>query len=262
MSDRLQTSALQPTTEDTSIRGVLLDIEGTTSSISFVHDVMFPFVLERLDSFCDENKDTEAFRDTCELIAKDAGYDSLASWSRNSQDHPAGSDPIELVKHEVRHLMSQDAKATGLKSLQGLIWKGGFESGHLMAHVYPDVIPAIKSWREKGIDVRIYSSGSVAAQKLFFGHLEGEGNCLSLLSGHYDTNMGHKKEVESYRNIIADWGMPSESVLFISDIPDELTAAKEAGLQVRLSLRPGNHAVPEGCDLPRLTSFAELTLEA
>lgn len=242
-------------------RGILLDIEGTTSSISFVHDVMFPFVLTRLDDFLnmhlseDDLPEDVKLLSALEQIAKDAGHDSLASWQENS-----GKSAIELIANEVRQRMSVDAKSTGLKALQGLIWHGGFTTGELQAHVYPDVVPAIKQWIAAGIDVRIYSSGSIAAQKLFFGHLEGEGDCLDLFSGHYDTTIGGKKESQSYRRVAEDWGLPPEQILFVSDIAEELLAAKAAGLHALASVRPGNAPLPEKFEIDRIQSFCEVAL--
>ena len=240
-------------TNQSSVRGILLDIEGTTSSISFVHDVMFPYVLQRLDQFIAEHFSRPDVRAAGEQIAKDAGHESLDGWASAS-----GQQPSALIIAEVQRLMAQDAKATGLKALQGLIWDGGFRSGQLVAHVFPDVIPTIKQWRQSGLDVRIYSSGSIAAQKLFFGHLAGEGDCLALLSGHYDTTIGGKKESESYRRVAQDWGLAPEEILFVSDIAGELQAAQEAGLQVRASTRPGNTELPVTLDVPRITSFAQI----
>jgi enolase-phosphatase E1 len=141
----------------------------------------------------------------------------------------------------VLRLMDADAKATGLKQLQGLIWKSGFESGELKAHVYEDVPPALESWTAAGKDVRIYSSGSVQAQRLFFGHTIA-GDLLPRFRGHYDTTTGPKKEAESYRKIAAAFGLPLTAILFLSDIVTELDAAREAGLATALVVRPGNAA--------------------
>lgn len=235
-------------------RGILLDIEGTTSSISFVHDVMFPFVLERLEAFLHAHADRADVLQTCEQIARDAGFDSLAAWQQQFPDQPTA----ELVQAEVRRLMAADVKATGLKALQGLIWQGGFDSGLLQSHVYPDVIPAIQRWWTLGCDVRIYSSGSIAAQKLFFGHVVGLGDCLHLFSGHYDTTSGNKKERESYLTIARDWGMQPDEILFISDIAGELQAAQEAGVRVLGSVRPGNAPLPPELGIECITRFDEV----
>ena len=156
--------------------------------------------------------------------------------------------------------MDGDVKATGLKALQGLIWDAGFRDGLLRAHVYADVIPQIRRWRESGFDVRIYSSGSIAAQKLFFAHLDGLGNCLDLFSGHYDTTMGSKKESTSYQRIAAEWKLAPHEIVFISDIAAELTAAADAGLQVIASVRTGNAPLPENLAVPRIDTFESIRM--
>ena len=166
---------------DFSGQAILLDIEGTTSSIRFVYDQMFPFVRRRLAAFLSNHWEAADVRAACDAIAADAGHASLARWRGDSDDATAR----QLVHDEVIRLMDGDVKATGLKQLQGLIWRSGFESGELRAHVYDDVPPALKAWNEAGMDVRIYSSGSIAAQILFFGHtIQGdllpEGNRLHL----------------------------------------------------------------------------------
>lgn len=238
-----------------SVSGVLLDIEGTTSSISFVHEVMFPFALEHLDSFLDEKFSEGDAQKACEQVAIDAGHASLASW-----ESTAGTPTKELVKQEVRRLVSVDAKTTGLKALQGLIWASGFKSGQLKAHIYDDVLPAIRRWKSAGKDVRIYSSGSIAAQKLFFGHLDTseEADQLHLLSGHYDTTSGGKKEAASYTNVANDWGLPPAEILFISDVAEELNAAASAGLQVVASVRPGNKPLPSDFPFASITTMADV----
>ena len=150
-------------------------------------------------------------------------------------------------------------KATGLKQLQGLIWKAGFESGELQAHVYDDVPRALTAWNEAGIDVRIYSSGSIAAQKLFFGHTI-VGNLLHCFRGHYDTTIGPKKEAASYEQIAAAFRLPAPEILFISDVVAELDAAKSVGLQTAMSIRPGNAAVAPSHGHVEIESFAEVTI--
>ncbi len=246
-------------------RGVLLDIEGTTSSISFVHDVMFPFVLERLEVFLDCNADDAQVAEACEQIARDAGHASLSIWMQSAKQASgspltSGTTVASLVIAEVQRLMAADVKATGLKTLQGLIWADGFHEGKLRSHVYPDVIPQIKHWLASGLDVRIYSSGSIAAQKLFFGHVESLGNCLDLFSGHYDTTSGSKKESSSYQRIAENWGLKPAEIVFVSDLADELSAALVAGVQAVASLRPGNAPLPCELEVPKLDSFAKLVI--
>ncbi|MCA9191974.1 MAG: acireductone synthase [Planctomycetales bacterium] len=238
------------------VRGVLLDIEGTTSSISFVHETMFPYVREKLDDFLSNQGNLPEFQHIYELLAKDMGYGSFAEWQSKDLSLP----PLDLVRVGVHTLMDKDSKTTGLKALQGLIWKAGFESGRLRAHVFSDVVPAIQAWRQAGIDCRIYSSGSIATQKLFFGHLDAWGDCLGLFSGHYDTTVGGKKEVQSFLRIAADWQLPVDSVLFISDVADELRAAASAGMQAVASVRPGNSPLPAGGEFEQITSFDQIQL--
>lgn len=247
-----------PTAKGLAVRGVLLDIEGTTSSISFVHDVMFPYVREHLAQYLDQHWASPELDKVREQLAKDDGAESWQAWLERQ-----GADPAEgrsLAKKQVLKLMDGDVKATGLKTLQGLIWDSGFRSGALRSHVYDDVLPAIRNWRERGIDVRIYSSGSIAAQKLFFGHVDGHGDCLQLFSGHYDTTIGSKREAASYTRIADDWGFAPGEIVFISDLAAELEAASAAGLQAVASLRPGNAPLPESAPWPRIESFAELSL--
>lgn len=236
-------------------RGILLDIEGTTSSIRFVYDVMFPYVRRELDSFLNANWGTKDLLDACNLIAIDAGHESLEAWvGKNAKEE----DARKVVRKEVMQLMDGDVKATGLKQLQGLIWKAGFNSGEMKAHLYDDVLPAIKKWHNAGIDIRIYSSGSVAAQKLFFGHTI-QGNILKYFSGHYDTTIGGKKEADSYRHITGEFRCPASDILFISDVVEELEAAKAAGLETALSIRPENNPQPEN-NFPSITSFDKINL--
>ncbi len=243
--------------------GILLDIEGTTSSISFVHDVMFPFVRQRLDEFVAANFARTDVLDACAQIARESAQTSISDWSRTSEWTTATRKQAQqIIIGEVQRLMDGDVKATGLKALQGLIWAAGFHEGQLRAHVYPEVIERIKHWRRSGLDVRIYSSGSIAAQKLFFGHIDGLGDCLDLFTGHYDTTIGSKREATSYQRVANDWGLQPGEIVFISDVAGELVAASEAGLQAVASVRPGN--APLDPDLPfiRVTSFDQLKISA
>jgi enolase-phosphatase E1 len=244
------------------VRGILLDIEGTTSSVSFVYDVMFPYVRKHLTFEVLTNWDEPDYIAAYEAIARDAGHESLAAWLstlRLSRNNPLKA--ADVVCREVIRQMDADLKATGLKQLQGLILKAGFESGALLAHVYDDVPPALEAWNAAGKDVRVYSSGSVQAQKLFFGHTIA-GNLLSHFRGHYDTTTGPKKEADSYRKIAADFDMQPDEVLFLSDIVAELDAARVAGLQTALVVRPGNPASQTSTGEPhaQIASFAQLEL--
>src|SRR5262245_23139186 len=245
-----------------SARGILLDIEGTTSSISFVYDVMFPYVRKHLTFEVFSNWMEPEYIEAFHAIARDAGHESLDAWLKKeglTRENPLRA--AEIVCKEVTRLMDTDVKATGLKQLQGLIWQSGFEGGELKAHVYEDVPPALAAWQAAGNDVPIYSSGSVQAQKLFFGHTIA-GDLLPHFRGHYDTTTGPKTEADSYRQIAADYRSPPNEILFLSDIVAELDAARAAGLQTALCIRPGNsqQANPTENPHPTIESFSNVRL--
>lgn len=232
---------------------ILLDVEGTTSSISFVYDVMFPFVRENLAEFLQENWESDSVQECLPMLADELGFENLSAWFANA------ADPKPLVANGVIQLMDDDVKATGLKKLQGAIWQSGFESGDLVAHLFEEVAEQIKEWVALGIKVCIYSSGSVQAQHLFFGHTV-NGNLRPLLSGHYDTTIGNKKEPDSYRTITEDLALEPSDILFISDVVEELDAAKAAGMGTVLSIRPGNKPVPNTDEFDCVKSFTELDI--
>ncbi len=245
-----------------SVQGILLDIEGTTSSISFVHDCMFPFARKALPQFLEQNWGRDNLAKTLDLLAIDIGQPDAKQWLSSQNPGAEGIGEVsdkqkQKVIAAVNQLMDDDKKVTGLKKLQGQVWKQGFDSGDLVAHIWPDVPGALQKWKDLGIDLRIYSSGSVAAQKMFFGHSQ-FGNLLSYFSGHYDNEIGGKKETSSYRAIAEHWGIPAESILFISDIVEELQAAKEAGSQACLSLREGNASVPTDHGFAKSSDFEQL----
>jgi enolase-phosphatase E1 len=243
-------------------RGILLDIEGTTSSVRFVYDVMFPYVRKHLTFEVFANWMEPEYIEAFHAIARDAGFESLDSWLKSqklTRDNPLRA--AEVICKEVTRLMDSDVKATGLKELQGLIWKDGFASGELKAHVYDDVPQALIAWNTAGKDVRVYSSGSVQAQQLFFGHTIA-GNLLPQFRGHYDTTTGPKKEADSYRKIAANYRLPPPAILFLSDIVAELDAARTAGMQTGLVVRPGNATdQPSSGEMhAAIESFAQIEL--
>lgn len=226
-----------------TIKVVLLDIEGTTSSISFVHDVLFPFARRLAPSFLETHWSRPEVAEAGKLLLEEANLSHLV---------PSPSTAFQAI--EV--LMDRDAKVTGLKKIQGWIWKQGYDSGELKAHVYPDLVDALKKWKSQGLRLFIYSSGSIEAQKLFFGHTI-EGNLLPYFEGHFDTTIGPKVESSSYKNIAASMGTNPSEICFFSDAIKEIQAAKQAGLEVRLTIRPGNPPVdPE--IFPSVQSFEGL----
>ena len=211
-------------------RGLLLDVEGTTTSISFVYDRLFPYARSNLRAFlANYGTDPEVVA-AGETIARESGAGSLADFLR---DRAADRHALET---EVLRRMDTDDKSTGLKQLQGLIWRAGYQRGDLRGHVYPDVPVAFEAWTAQGADIRIYSSGSVEAQQLLFGNSVA-GALSGYLRGHYDTRVGPKRSAESYRRIVNDMDRNPAEVLFFSDIVEELVAAREAGLATVLVRR-------------------------
>jgi enolase-phosphatase E1 len=154
-------------------------------------------------------------------------------------------------------LMAQDSKSTALKEVQGLIWEQGYLSGELVGEVFDDVLPALRRWRQQGIEAGIFSSGSVLAQKLLFRH-SSSGDLTRFIRWHFDTTTGPKADPESYRRIASRIGAPPATVLFASDVVSELDAALEAGMQTVLCIRPGNKELPAGHSHPVIHSFDEL----
>lgn len=231
-------------------RGLLCDIEGTTTSVAFVYDTLFPYARRRLRTFLAERAADMEVLAAIDTIAREAG---VASFGR------AGSiEAAQAVEREVLRRMDADDKSTGLKELQGLMWRAGYASGELRSHVYPDVRPAFAAWAERGADIRIYSSGSVQAQQLLFAHSEA-GTLSGYLRGYYDTRIGPKRSSESYRRIVADMAMEAAAVLFFSDTPEELDAARAAGLATAL-VRRGEHTGPAGSPHPTIAHFGEVRL--
>lgn len=245
-----------------SVRGILLDIEGTTSSVSFVYDVMFPFARQRMQiiDLITRWPDPE-FKAALNQIARDAGHESIDAWlAKHDLTYNNAMRGAYIVQQELFRLMNADAKTTGLKQLQGLLWKEGFESGELKAHVYDDVPPALAAWNAAGTDVRIYSSGSVQAQKLFFVHTIA-GDLLHHFRGHYDTTTGSKKDPASYKRIAEEFPLPPSEIVFLSDVVAELDAARAAGMQTVLVVRPGNAPTEKSSQHLQIGSFAELITE-
>ncbi len=228
-------------------RAVLLDVEGTTSSIAFVYDVLFTFARERVGDFLSVHSGDAAVRGLCPPILAEAG-DPVAA--------DAPHDPPRAAAAALE-LMRRDAKFGPLKDLQGRIWRSGFESGQLVAHVFDDVPAAFDLWSGSGLDLRIYSSGSVEAQKLFFRHTA-HGDLTPHLRGHYDTAIGPKRESASYAMIAADMGFDPRQILFVSDVGEELDAARRAGMQTALADRPGNRPATSVYDHQTVTSFGEI----
>ncbi|KAL3764947.1 hypothetical protein ACHAWU_003807 [Discostella pseudostelligera] len=224
---------------------LLLDIEGTTTSISFVKDELFPYILEVLFDYLAALSDdqTESILEqlTDDMTALNDNHPAKQEYERNARHiQPEYDDTVSRhVEEMVKALMKYDVKATGLKALQGDMWEAGYVSGELKGHIYSDVIPMLNWCKENDTKVCIYSSGSIAAQKLLFGCTT-SGDILSYFSGHFDTTSGSKRESESYATIAKELGVETEDVIFVSDLEAEIEAADQAGMKVVVAVRPGN----------------------
>jgi enolase-phosphatase E1 len=196
------------------ILSIVTDIEGTTTPISFVHRVLFPYARERLASF---------------LAANPA--------------HPALADVPEPKLGTLLGWMDRDEKITALKAIQGEIWKQGYEQGDLLGEIYPDAPPALRRWSRAGLRLFVYSSGSVAAQKLLFSHTP-DGDLTPLFQAYFDTNLGPKRDSSSYTAIARAVGGRADEVLFLSDVEAELDAAATAGLATCHLVRPQDGTEP------------------
>ena len=219
---------------------VLLDIEGTTTPIDFVYNILFPYVREHVKPYLEEHlASTEVQADIRDLLQVNA-QDTRRGLNPPLIEGPAEQVSLDAVEAYVRWLMDHDRKTTPLKSIQGKIWDQGYRRGELRSQVFEDVPRAFKRWRDQGKTICIYSSGSVLAQKLLFANTEA-GDLTPSIGGYFDTNIGAKKAPESYRRIAAELKQQSSAVLFASDVTAELDAAASAGFQTLLCVRPGNH---------------------
>ena len=208
-------------------RVILTDIEGTTSSISFVKNVLFPYARKALPGFIATHGNEPDVRRWLDAVATEIG----------------GACQDSLVAETLQGWIDQDRKHTALKALQGKIWETGYRNGDYKAHFYPEVAAVLKGWHAAGLPLYVYSSGSVAAQKQFFGFSDA-GDLTALVSGWFDTEIGGKREAESYRRIVDAIGVPAGEILFLSDVVEELDAARDAGLQTRLLDRLDDYPLP------------------
>ncbi|HEX5304547.1 MAG TPA: acireductone synthase [Dyella sp.] len=226
------------------IRAIVTDIEGTTSSIDFVRDVLFPYARKRLPAFVETHGDTPEVQHWLHEAAKEA-------------------DIIEASRQEIIEMLlrwiDEDRKSTALKALQGMIWKDGYETGDYRAHVYPEVPARLRAWRAEGLKLYVYSSGSMQAQQLFFRFSEA-GDLGPLFAGYFDTQTGPKREAASYAAIAEAIDEQPAHILFLSDIVQELDAAKAAGLQTGWLLRDPAQSAPTTSAHPVYRDFDAITL--
>lgn len=226
------------------IKAIVTDIEGTTSSISFVMDELFPFARRHLADFVVSHQNDPDVVKILADVAKELDATDLS---------------LEQAIQALIQWIDEDRKITPLKTLQGLIWREGYESGELKGHVYGDAVAHLHMWSQAGIKLYVYSSGSVAAQKLLFGY-SCEGDLTPLFSGYFDTQIGHKREPDSYSNILNSISFSSEEVLFLSDIKEELDAAAKVGMQTYALNRSGSDQ--DFSPHPVATNFEQILTEA
>ncbi len=222
-------------------RVILTDIEGTTSSIAFVKDVLFPYARAHLAAFV-------AAR------AADPEVRRCLDEARRLAGDPGLSD--EEVTGVLLRWIDEDRKATPLKTLQGLVWANGYEAGEIRSHVYDDAVRGLRDWHAAGCSLYVFSSGSIAAQRLLFGHTA-HGDLTPLFSGYFDTTSGPKLSSASYAAIARDIGRAPPEILFLSDHTGELDAAAAAGMRV-ICLDRGEAVVPADTPHRRVRSFAEI----
>lgn len=243
---------------------IICDIEGTTSSISFVKDVLFPYALKNVEEYLKTNWKEDATKTVVAALREQADEDKKAE-VEGVVTIPAGDseDVIPDVVKNVEWQMSLDRKTGALKTLQGLVWAKGYKDGSIKGHVYEDVKKALEQWSEGGRKVYVYSSGSVDAQKMLFEHSE-QGDLVKYLSGYYDTKIGAKQEKDSYEAILKKVETTGEDALFLTDVVAEAKAAKEAGLNVVLLDRPGNAELSEDDrkEFTVVSSFSDLPFES
>ncbi len=219
------------------VRTVVCDIEGTTSSLDFVHHVLFPYAARELPAWIRSHGDEPDIAPLLTDVRNEAGEPSATR---------------ERVIEILLGWIAEDRKATSLKAVQGLVWERGYRAGDFTGHVYEDTAPAFRRWRALGATICIYSSGSVHAQQLLFGHSDA-GDLRPLIDHWFDTRIGSKRDPESYRRIAATVGQPADTILFLSDTAAELDAAAEAGLRTIQVARGeritgGRHPVVRGFD--------------
>ncbi|RNA43857.1 enolase-phosphatase E1 [Brachionus plicatilis] len=225
-----------------SVDTILTDIEGTTTSISFVKDILFPYIRSNLESYLTKNFDDDQCREDLRLLINQSRSDFLSFGHQVPQIKENFENKTELIESALANIkwqMDQDRKAKPLKQLQGHMWQLAYKNGTVKGHVYEDVVPAFERWISKGFKIYIYSSGSVEAQKLLFSYSD-KGNLLKYFSGHFDTNVGLKTESQSYLNILNSLGKSGEKVLFLTDLVREAEAATQAGINVCVLRREDN----------------------
>ncbi len=225
------------------IKAILTDIEGTTSSISFVKDVLFPYAKEKMEQFIKQNKDNPEVQRILKNVEKEVGRKLT----------------IDEVIKILEKWIDEDKKIIPLKEIQGLIWEEGYRKKEVEGHIYEDSFKKLNELKNRKIPVYLYSSGSVKAQKLLFSNTK-FGDVNHLFSGYFDTKIGGKKETESYKKIAEKLGLKPEEILFLSDNPEEIEAASKAGMQVIRFAREGEFEIIPNFPFKQVRSFEEVDI--
>lgn len=234
------------------IKTILLDIEGTTTPVEFVTEVLFPYARRQVEPFLREHSDDAGVRADLEGLKLEQAQDAAQGLAP-----PPWSDPsMEAATRYVHWLMDRDRKSTSLKSLQGKIWEAGYRAGEIRGQVFDDVPRALQRWRGQGRKVAIFSSGSVLAQKRLFSSTAA-GDLTEFICGYFDTTTGPKRDAKSYQRIAQAVGVEPSAMLFISDTVPEADAARAAGLETLLCVR-GAHSPSEPHGHAAIRSFDEV----
>ena len=241
----------------TGIRAVLLDIEGTTTPIAFVHEILFSYARANVKDYLQQKWDSPDVVEDLEKLCEENAVDQQQGFQPPVIDSATRDAHLDSLIAYINWLIDRDRKSTGLKSLQGKIWKQGYIDGTLKSQVFPDVPPAMELWHRAGLAISIFSSGSVLAQKLLFQHTN-TGDLTPLISNYFDTSSGPKTDAQSYQRIASELEYAPKEILFVSDVMRELDAAREAGMEAVLCVRPGNQ--PQNCteSYPVIHSFEEI----
>jgi len=244
-------------TTSNPITALLLDIEGTTTPIDFVYKVLFPYARARVGDYLANNVASPIVEEEIAGLIELNKGDARRGLEAPRVDGSIEETSLDKIVAYFHWLMDRDSKATPLKSIQGRIWEAGYNSGDLRSQVFEDVPRAFGRLHKQRRKIFIYSSGSALAQKLLFSATQ-FGDLTSYISDYFDTNIGAKKESESYARISKAIAVPAPSILFVSDVNDELDAARPAGLETRLCIRPGNHPQPTTSNHKAIRSFDEI----
>jgi len=222
------------------IQWIVTDIEGTTTEVSFVYDILFPYFRTHMDEWktVDSDQMNQVLEQTRLLVLEEQSIDLSTN---------------EALFDQLRQWSLEDRKVTPLKTFQGMVWEQGFKSGAIKGHMYPDVKPALERWTAMGMKLAIFSSGSIAAQKQLFG-FSTEGDLTPYFSAYFDTTTGMKRDEQTYHLIVQQLHASANSVLFLSDIPQELEAANAAGMRTLQLVRPGTQANWSSC----ISDFSEI----